>query len=118
MMGDYWNNSSATSNAFLDGWLMTGHMGSIDQDGYITLKDRSKDTIISASTNIYQRKEEEALITHRIVEEISVVGRQHPDRGEEVVAYIVLKTGVSFSNQELDQDCLAQIARFKCPKTI
>ena len=116
-MGGYWNNPFATSNAFLDGWLMTGHMGSIDQDGYITLKDRSKDMIISDSTNIYQRKEE-AMITHRIVEEVLVVGRQYPDRGEEVVAYIALKTGVFFSNQELDQDCLAQIARFKCPKTI
>jgi long-chain acyl-CoA synthetase len=85
-MGGYWNNPFATSNAFLDGWLMTGHMGSIDQDGYITLKDRSKDMIISGGTNIYPREVEEALITHRIVDEVSVGGRQHPDWGEEVVA--------------------------------
>ena len=68
---------------------MTGDVGVMDEDGYITLKDRSKDLIISGGNNIYPREVEEVLLSHPDVMEISVVGRAHPEWGEEVVAFVV-----------------------------
>jgi acyl-CoA synthetase (AMP-forming)/AMP-acid ligase II len=71
------------------GWLHTGDVGVFDADGYLTLKDRSKDMIISGGSNIYPREVEEVLLRHSLVREVSVIGRPHPDWGEIVVAYVV-----------------------------
>jgi len=113
MLG-YWQNSEATAKALKDGWLWTGDMGAIDEDGFITLKDRSKDLIISGGTNIYPREIEEVLLTHPKIDEVSVVGRHHPDWGEEVVAFIVAKGDLT--EEEVDTYCLDHLARFKRPK--
>ena len=75
VMPGYWNNPEATAKTLRDGWLMTGDMGHLDADGYLTLADRSKDVIISGGTNIYPREVEEVLLTHPSVHEVSVVGR-------------------------------------------
>jgi long-chain acyl-CoA synthetase len=95
---------------------MTGDVGSMDADGYVTMRDRSKDMIISGGSNIYPREVEEVLLTHPDVEEASVVGRAHPEWGEDVVAFVVLAPGAVLDEAALDALCLAQIARFKRPK--
>ncbi len=109
----YWRNEEATSKALKHGWLYTGDVGSIDDKGFITLKDRSKDMIISGGSNIYPREIEEVLLTHPGVEEVSVIGRTDPDWGEVVVAYVV---GGDAKAEDLDKLCLENIARFKRPK--
>jgi long-chain acyl-CoA synthetase len=115
MLG-YWNNSQATEAAIRDGWLHTGDIGFLDEDGFLTLRDRAKDMIISGASNIYPREIEEVLLTDRRIFEVSVVGRPHPDWGEEVVAFIVPHTNETITPEELDQVCLENIARFKRPK--
>ncbi|MFZ8954957.1 MAG: class I adenylate-forming enzyme family protein, partial [Burkholderiaceae bacterium] len=97
-------------------WLWTGDIGSLDDRGYLTLKDRSKDMIISGGSNIYPREIEEVLLLHPGVLECSVVGRPHPDWGEEVVAFIVARADHAPDAQTLLDLCLAHIARFKRPK--
>lgn len=116
VMAGYWNDPQATAEALRGGWLHTGDTGCFDEDGFLTLKDRSKDLIISGGSNIYPREVEEVLLRHGAVLEASVVGRWHPDWGEEVVAFVVPKPGAEVSAAELDALCLAHIARFKRPK--
>lgn len=116
VMSGYWNNPEATARALRDGWLWTGDVGSMDARGYLTLRDRSKDMIISGGTNIYPREIEEVLLRHPAVLECSVVGQPHADWGEEVVAFVVVRDGQSVSTRDLDDLCLANIARFKRPK--
>jgi long-chain acyl-CoA synthetase len=115
MLG-YWNNPEATAAAIRDGWLFTGDMGCMDDDGFLTLKDRSKDMIISGGSNIYPREVEEVLLLHPAVQEVSVIGRKHPEWGEEVIAFVVTKDGKPVDVAELDELCLKNIARFKRPK--
>lgn len=113
VMPGYWKNPKATEQTLKDGWLMTGDVGALDQDGYLTLHDRSKDVIITGGSNVYPREVEEVLLRHPGLEEVSVVGRPHPEWGEDIVAFVV----GSAAEQELDQLCLENIARFKRPKT-
>ncbi|MCV6586373.1 MAG: AMP-binding protein [Marinibacterium sp.] len=113
VMPGYWQNPEGSADALRGGWLWTGDMGALDEDGYLTLHDRSKDMIISGGSNIYPREVEEVLLSHPQVQEVSVVGRPHPDWGEEVVAFVVGDA----PDAALDQLCLEQIARFKRPRT-
>lgn len=116
VMPGYWQNPEASAKTIVDGWLLTGDMGFLDAEGYLTLQDRSKDMIISGGTNIYPREVEEALMFHDGVAEVSVVGRPDPEWGEDVVAFVVKTPGVAVDEAALDAHCLAQIARFKRPK--
>jgi long-chain acyl-CoA synthetase len=116
VMRGYWNNLEATQRALRDGWLWTGDMGAIDEDGFLTIKDRSKDMIISGGSNIYPREIEEVLLTHPAVLEVAVVGRPHADWGEEAVAFVVARAGAEVAAADLDRLCLDNIARFKRPK--
>lgn len=116
VMAGYWNRPDATADAIQDGWLRTGDMGVLDADGFLTLKDRSKDVIISGGSNIYPREVEEVLLLHPAVAEVSVVGRKNPDWGEDVVAFLTLNQGHSVDTVALDALCLEHIARFKRPK--
>lgn len=116
VMTGYWRNPEASVLAIRDGWLFTGDVGCLDSDGFLTLKDRSKDLIISGGSNIYPREVEEALLTLSGVAEVAVVGAPDPEWGEVVVAFVVLAAGATASQAELDQHCLALIARFKRPK--
>ena len=116
MMSGYWGNPEASAVALKGGWLHTGDLGSFDAQGYLTLRDRSKDMIISGGSNIYPREIEELLLRHPALLEASVVGRPHPDWGEEVVAFVVPKPGESVREADLDRLCLDNIARFKRPK--
>ncbi|MDA0238660.1 MAG: AMP-binding protein [Proteobacteria bacterium] len=115
VMTGYWHNETATAVTLRGGWLHTGDMGAFDEDGYLTLKDRSKDVIISGGSNIYPHEIEEILLTHPDVAEVSVIGHPHPDWGEEVVAFVVLH-GSEIDETSLDTLCLDNIARFKRPK--
>lgn len=114
VMAGYWENPPATAQTLRGGWLHTGDLGSLDAEGYLTIRDRSKDMIISGGSNIYPREIEEVLLRHPAVAECSVVGRSHPEWGEEVVAFVVRRGDVS--PQELDALCLEHIARFKRPR--
>jgi long-chain acyl-CoA synthetase len=116
VMAGYWGNPDATAAAVKDGWLFTGDMGALDADGYLTLKDRSKDLIISGGSNIYPREVEEALLHAPGVAEVAVVGEPDPQWGENVVAFVVAQPGAALTEATLDAHCLAQIARFKRPK--
>ncbi|MEM7683338.1 MAG: AMP-binding protein [Pseudomonadota bacterium] len=116
VMSGYLGNTDATDAALRDGWLRTGDVGVIDAAGILTLKDRSKDMIISGGSNIYPREIEEVLLTAPEVRETAVVGAPHPDWGEEVVAFVVSELGASLAPETLDRLCLENLARFKRPK--
>lgn len=112
VMPGYWQNPEASAKTIQDGWLYTGDVGTFDEEGYLTLKDRSKDVIISGGSNIYPREVEEVLLKHNRVREVSVIGRPDAEWGEIVVAYVVGDT----TAEDLDRLCLDEIARFKRPK--
>lgn len=114
VMPGYWENPEGTAKTLKDGWLMTGDVGTMDADGYVTLQDRSKDVIISGGTNIYPREVEECLLMHGSVSEVSVVGRPDPEWGEDVVAFVVCDGALD--EAALDAHCRENIARFKRPK--
>lgn len=112
VMAGYWNDPEATAKTLQDGWLRTGDMGSFDERGFLTLRDRSKDVVISGGSNIYPREVEEILLEHPGVDEAGVVGAPDEEWGEVVVAFIV----GSASPADLDAHLLERIARFKRPK--
>jgi len=112
VMPGYWRNEEASRTALRGGWLHTGDIGAFDAEGYLHLKDRSKDLIISGGSNIYPREVEEVLLSHAQVREVSVIGRPDREWGEAVVAYVVGEATAG----ELDALCLSRIARFKRPK--
>jgi long-chain acyl-CoA synthetase len=112
VMPGYWRNPEASAATLKGGWLHTGDVGAFDRDGYLHLKDRSKDLIISGGSNVYPREVEEVLLKHPGVREASVIGRPDREWGEIVVAYVV---GTAKAD-ELDALCLSEIARFKRPK--
>ncbi len=113
VMAGYWRNPQATAKTLRGGWLWTGDMGALDGDGFLTLKDRSKDVIISGGSNIYPREVEEVLLRHPGVREVSVIGQPDPEWGEVVVAFVV---GEEIGPEALDALCLEHIARFKRPR--
>jgi long-chain acyl-CoA synthetase len=96
--------------------LHTGDIGFFDDDGFLTLIDRSKDLIISGGSNIYPREIEEVLIAHPSVHEVACVGQFSEEWGESVVAFVVLENQSSADERDLDIFCLDRIARFKRPK--
>jgi long-chain acyl-CoA synthetase len=112
VMPGYWRNPDASAKTLRDGWLMTGDIGLMDDEGYVTLQDRSKDMIITGGSNVYPREVEEVLMQHPDVLEVSVIGRAHAEWGEEIVAFVV---GTA-PEAEMDALCLNNIARFKRPK--
>jgi long-chain acyl-CoA synthetase len=116
VMAGYWRDPQATAAALRDGWLFTGDLGSLDEDGFLTLKDRSKDVIISGGSNIYPREVEEVLLLAPELAEVAVVGAPDPEWGEVVVAFVVARAGASVDTARLDALCLEHIGRFKRPK--
>jgi long-chain acyl-CoA synthetase len=116
VMKGYWQDPEASARTLRGGWLHTGDVGSLDQDGFLTLRDRSKDLIITGGANVYPREVEEVLLQHGAVAEVAVVGRPDPEWGEVVVAFVVAAPGRACTPDDLDAHCLAHIARFKRPK--
>ena len=116
VMAGYWRNPEASAAALRDGWLWTGDMGCLDADGFLTLKDRSKDLVICGGSNVYPREVEEVLLTADGVAEVACVGAPDPEWGEVIVAFVVPQPGRTLAPDALDAHCLARIARFKRPK--
>jgi long-chain acyl-CoA synthetase len=117
VMRGYWRNPEASAQVLRGGWLHTGDMGSFDAAGFLTLKDRSKDLIISGGSNIYPREVEEVLLCHPGVAEVSVIGVADAEWGERVVAFVVRRPDAAgLDAAALDRLCLDNIARFKRPK--
>ena len=116
VMAGYLGNPQATAATLANGWLHTGDLGRLDERGYLTLVDRSKDLIISGGSNIYPREIEEVLLRHPQVREVAVIGVPDADWGESVLAAVVKKEGHIPDEKELDLFCLEHIARFKRPK--
>jgi acyl-CoA synthetase (AMP-forming)/AMP-acid ligase II len=116
VMQAYWRNPEATAETIQDGWLMTGDLGHMDEDGFLFLTDRSKDVIISGGTNIYPREVEEVLLRHPAIFEAAVIGKAEPHWGEQVVAFVVLRDEYECTSADLDSFCQAEIAAFKRPK--
>lgn len=116
VMSGYFNNPEASAQTLRGGWLHTGDLGYLDEIGYLTLKDRSNDMIISGGTNIYPREVEDILLLHEGVQEVAVISKPDSDWGESVVAIIVAKPGEDVSSGTLDAFCLENMTRFKRPK--
>ena len=116
VMKGYWNRPEETEKVLKDGWMSTGDIAKMDEDGYFYILDRKKDIIIAGGFNIYPREVEDILYEHEAVKEAAVVGVQDDYRGETVKAYIVLKEGYSVSEKELDQFCRERLAKFKVPR--
>ncbi|MCA0756942.1 long-chain fatty acid--CoA ligase [Paenibacillus sp. N4] len=114
MLG-YWNKPNETAKVLRDGWLRTGDLATMDNDGYFTIMDRIKDVIIAGGFNIYPREVEEVLFEHPAVREAAVIGVKDAYRGETVKAYIVLKDGWQVSRSQLDRWCRERLAPFKVP---
>jgi len=117
-MKGYWRNPEATAATIRNGWLDTGDMGYMDDNGYLFIMDRSKDMIISGGENIYPREIEEVLIKHPAVREVSVIGVPDPGWGEAIKAVIALVPGRKASEKELIAFCKENIASYKKPKSV
>jgi long-chain acyl-CoA synthetase len=118
IMKGYWKQPQATAEALRDGWLHTGDLGTMDNDGYISIADRIKDMIIVSGFNVYPREVEETLFKHPAVADAAVVQYPDPYQGESVMAYVVLKQGESATEQDIIDFCRSQIAVFKCPHKV
>ena len=115
MLG-YWRNDEATAESLRNGWLHTGDMGCLDEDGFLTLKARSKEVIISGGVNIYPREIEEVILQDDRVAQVAVVGQKSREWGEEVVCFVVAKPDASVTVEDLEKRCLDNMGRFKRPK--
>lgn len=100
------------------GWLHTGDVGRFDDDGYLTLVDRVKDLIIRGGENIYPKEIEDVLYTHPAVLEAAVVGQPDPVFGEQPVAFVVLRPGLTAAADELVDHCRPSLARYKVPRAV
>jgi long-chain acyl-CoA synthetase len=118
VMVGYYRNPEETARTVRGGWLHTGDMGRLDEDGFLFIVERKKDLIIRGGFNIYPREVEEALYAHPQVAEAAVVGMKDPLMGEDVVAFVVVKDGQRPSAEEIAAFCETRLARFKCPKVI
>ena len=114
----YYKNDVANANAFRNGWFHTGDVGYRDADGFYYIVDRKSDMIIRGGENIYPREIDEVLYQHPDIQAAAVVGVPDELYGEEVAAVVVLKNGANTSEQEVNDYCKAQLADFKCPKTV
>ena len=118
VMAGYYNNPEATAEVFEDGWLRTGDVGHVDEDGYVFLVDRINDLIICSGFNVYPRTIEEALVTHEAVEETNVIGVPDDYRGEAPVAYVKLREGQAVSEADLKQFLADKLNKIEMPREI
>ncbi|HUF84436.1 MAG TPA: AMP-binding protein, partial [Acidimicrobiia bacterium] len=115
----YWRDEQATARALTDdGWLRTGDIAVLDDDGALSLVDRSKDLVIVSGFNVYPAEVEDVLLAHPDVAETAVVGESHPRTGEAVVAFVVAEPGRTPGSDELSAHCARSLARYKCPARV
>jgi len=118
VMKGYWNQPEETEKVLRNGWLYTGDMAKMDEDGYIFIVDRKKDMIIAGGFNIYPREIEEVLFEHPKIQEAVCYGLPHEYRGQTVKVCIVLKEGESCTPEEITEFCQSRLAKYKMPKHI
>jgi len=123
VMKGYWNKPEATANQIKDGWLLTGDIGKMDEDGYFYIVDRKKDMINVSGFKVYPREVEDVLFEHEAIENAAIIGVPNPDipGSEKVKAYIVLKDGYKESEEmkaEIKEFCRQHVAPYKVPKLI
>ena len=115
----YWEDPTATAGALTpDGWLRTGDVAVVDDDGFLFLVDRAKDLIIVSGFNVYPAEVEEVIVGHPAVADAAVVGVPHPHSGEAVKAYVVLEPGQHLEEDDVIEHCEAHLARYKCPQKV
>jgi len=118
VMKGYWNKPDESAYALRGGWLHTGDIAKMDEEGYFFIVDRIKDMIKTVGENVYPREVEEVLFTHPKVKDVVVVGLPDGFKGEKIKAYIILKEGVTAESTEIIQYCREQLSKFKVPKEI
>jgi len=118
VMQGYWQAEDETANAFQDGWLRTGDIATMDEEGYFYIVDRKKDVILSAGYNVYPREVEEVLYQHPKVLEAAVIGLPDTMRGEKITAYLILKEGETATAAEIRAFCRERLAQYKQPRAI
>lgn len=118
VMEGYYKNINETEEVLKDGWLYTGDIARMDEDGYFYIVDRIKELIISGGYNVYPRDIEEVLYTHPDIHEAAVIGIPHPSRGEEVKVFAVLKEGRNLTQKDLIDFCAERLARYKLPAKV
>lgn len=118
VMKGYWNKADETANVLRNGWLYTGDIATMDDEGYFYIVDRKKDLIIAGGYNIYPREIDEVLHEHPKVKEAVAVGIPHPARGEVVKAYIVPNPGMELTKSEVIAFCRQKLANYKVPKEV
>lgn len=117
-MKGYYKNKEATAEAIKDGWVYSGDLGVMDDEGFITLVDRKKDMIITGGENVYSREVEDAIMENPTVQEVSVIGIPHPSWGETVLAVVALKAGQQLTVKELKDFLKTRIADYKIPRSL
>ena len=118
VMQGYWNRPDETAVTLRDGWLYTGDIARMDEDGYFFIVERKKDMIISEGFNIYPREIEEFLLTHPKVADACVIGMPDKIRGERVYAFVVLKEGIEATSDEIARFCKEHLVRYKAPRKV
>jgi acyl-CoA synthetase (AMP-forming)/AMP-acid ligase II len=117
MLG-YWKNPELSAETLRGGWLHTGDMGTLDEEGYLFLKDRKSDMIVTGGENVFPKETEDVLYEHPAVQECAVVSAPDPRWGEKVQAVVALKAGHSVPESELIAHCKGRLAGYKCPKAV
>jgi long-chain acyl-CoA synthetase len=118
VMKGYWNMPEETANTLRDGWLFTGDIAKVDEDGFLYIVDRKKDMIIASGFNVYPRDIEEVLYEHPSVQEAVVIGVPDAYRGEDVKAYVVLKAGKTATEEEIIIYCKQNLSAYKVPRQV
>lgn len=118
LMKGYWNKPEETERVLREGWLYTGDVGYVDEDGYFFITDRKKDLIIKGGENITPREIEEVIFTHPKVSEAAVIGIKDEVYGEDIKAFVVLRPGETATAEEIIEHCLKRLKRFKTPKEV
>jgi long-chain acyl-CoA synthetase len=117
-MKGYWNRPEETRRVLRDGWLYTGDVGKVDEDGFLYILDRKTDMIIMSGENIYPREIEDVLLQHPAIAEAAVVGVPDERRGEIPKAVVVLRPGAQLTAEEVQEHCRQRLAFFKVPKVV
>jgi long-chain acyl-CoA synthetase len=117
-MSGYWRSPEVTAEALRDGWLHTGDVGYLDEDGYLFIVDRKKDLIIRGGFNVYPRDVEDGLLEHPAVQMAGVVGKPDAVHGEEVVAFVSLRNGQDITGEELVDWARSRIGGYKYPREV
>jgi long-chain acyl-CoA synthetase len=118
IMKGYWNKPEATAETLVDGWLLTGDIAKMDEEGYFYIVDRKKDMIISGGFNVYPRDIEEVFFEHPKVLEATAIGISHTTRGEAVKVFVVLMEGETATQEEMIEYCQGRLAKYKWPTEI